>query len=78
MNGNSVTYFDSFRVEYIPEEIKRFISNKNITNIFRMQAYDSIMCRYFCIGFIDFLFKGKSLADFTNLLKTEKMKRMTK
>ena len=78
MNGNSVTYFDSFGVEYIPEEIKRFISNKNITNIFRMQAYDSIMCRYFCIGFIDFLFKGKSLADFTNLLKTEKMKRMTK
>ena len=78
MNGNSVTYFDSFGVEYIPEEIKRFISNKNITNIFRMQAYDSIMCRYFCIGFIDFLFKGKSLADFTNLLKTEKMKRRTK
>ena len=32
-----------------------------------MQAYDLIMCRYFCIGFIDFMLKGKSLLDYTNL-----------
>ena len=32
-----------------------------------MQAYDSIMCGYFCIGFIDFILKGKSLLDYTNL-----------
>ena len=32
-----------------------------------MQAYDSIIGRYFCIGFIDFMFKGKSLTDYTNL-----------
>ena len=25
------------------------------------------MCRYFCIGFIDFMLKGKSLTVFTNL-----------
>ena len=25
------------------------------------------MCRYFCIGFIDFILKGKSLLDYTNL-----------
>ena len=25
------------------------------------------MRRYFCIGFIDFIFKGKSLLDYTNL-----------
>ena len=37
------------------------------TNIFRMQAYDSIMCGYFCIGFIDFMLAGKTLTDFTNL-----------
>ena len=24
------------------------------------------MCRYFCIGFIDFMFKGKSLTNYTN------------
>ena len=48
--NNDVTYFDSFGVEHIPKEIKTFISNKNIkTNIFRIQAYDSVMCGYFCI-----------------------------
>ena len=68
VQNNGVTYFDSFGVEQIPKEIRTFISNKNIkTNIFRMQAYDSIMCGYFCIGFIDFMFAGKTLADFTNL-----------
>ena len=56
-----VTYFDSFGVEYIPKEIKAFIKNKNIaTNIFRIQAYDSIMCGYFCIGFIDFMLARKT------------------
>ena len=44
-NGNNIKYFDSFGVEYIPKEIKKFVGNKNIiTNIYRMQAYDSIMC----------------------------------
>ena len=65
--NNNVTYFDSFRVEHIPKEIKKLIGNKNIqTNIFRIQAYDSIICGYFCIGLIDFMLKDKSLADFTN------------
>ena len=55
-NNKNVTYFDSFDVEHIPKEIKTFISNKNIkTNIFRIQAHDLIMCRYFCIGFLDFM-----------------------
>ena len=62
VNNNDVTYFDSFGVEHILKEIKTFINNKNIrTNIFRIQAYDSVMCGYFCIGFIDFMFKGKAL-----------------
>ena len=57
---NNVTYFDSFGVEHIPKEIRAFIYNKNIkTNIFRIQAYDSIMCGYFCIGFIDFMLAKK-------------------
>ena len=65
---NNVTYCDSFGVEHIPKEIIKFIKNKNIkTNIFRIQAYDSIMCGYFCIAFIDLMFKGKSLTDYTNL-----------
>ena len=51
-----ITYFDSFGVEHIPKEIKNSIGNKNIiTNICRIQAYDSIMRGYFCIKFIDFM-----------------------
>ena len=65
MNNNGVTYFDSFGVEHIPKEIKKFIGSKNvIANIFGIQAYDSIMCGYFCIGFIDFMFKGKTLTEY--------------
>ena len=46
----------------------KFIACKKIiTNIYRIQAYDSIMCGYFCIGFINFMFIGKSLTDYTNL-----------
>ena len=65
MRNNNVTYFDSFGVEHILKEIKTFVGNKNIkTNIFRIQAYDSVMCGYFCIGFADFMFAGKTLTDF--------------
>ena len=64
----NVTYFDSFGVENIPKEIKKVIGNKNIiTNLYRIQVYDSIMCGYFCIGFIDFMLKGKSLLEYINL-----------
>ena len=67
-NNNNVTYFGSFGVEHIPKEIKKFIGNKNIiTNIYRIQAYNSIMCGYFWIGFIDFMLKSKSLLDYTNI-----------
>ena len=73
---NNVTYFDSFKVEHIPKEIKTFIKNRNIkTNIFRIQAYDSIMCGYFCNAFIDFMLKGKSLAEYTNLFSPNDFKK---
>ena len=76
LQNNNVTYFDSFGVEHIPKKIRTFISNKNIkTNIFRIQAYDSIMCGYFCIGFIDFMLAGKTLTDFTNLFSPNNFKR---
>ena len=45
VNDDNVTYFDSFGVEHIPKEIRKVIGNKNIiTNIYRIQADDSIMC----------------------------------
>ena len=56
-------------MEHIPKEIKTFI-NRSLsitTNICRIQAYDSIMCGYFCVGFIDFMFKGKTLTKYINL-----------
>ena len=68
VNNKIVIYFDSFGVEHIPKEIMKFIGRKKIIiNIYRIQAYDSIMCGYFCIGFINFMFNGKSLTDYTNL-----------
>ena len=84
VNNNTVTYFDSFEVEHIPKEIMKFIrtkelgyaiGKKNIINIFRIQAYDSIMCSYFCIGFINFMFQGNSLMDYTNLFSPNDLKK---
>ena len=76
VNNKTVTYFDSFGVENISKEIIKFIDNKNIiTNIFRMQAYDSIICGYFCIGFINFMFNGNSLTDYTNLFSPNDLKK---
>ena len=67
-NRNEIVYFNSFGVEHVPEEIKEFVGNKNIiANIFRVQANNSVMCGYFCIGFIDFMLAGKKLTDFTNM-----------
>ena len=78
-NDNNVTYFDSFGVEHIPKEIKIFIRNKNITtNIYRIKAYDSIMCGYVCIGFIDFMLKSKSLLEYTNLFSPNEYKKNDK
>ena len=69
MNAEDVTYFNSLGVELIPKEIRKFIGNKNvITNIYRIQAYDSVMCEYFCIVLIDFMLKGKTLWKYTNLI----------
>ena len=69
-------FFTSFGVEHIPKEIKKIVENKNvITNIYRIQACDSIMCGYFCIGFINFMLKGKSLPDCANLFSTNDYER---
>ena len=67
-NKSEIVYFNSFGVELVPKEINKFIGNKNIkANIFRVQANNSVMCSYFCIGFIDFMLVGKKLTDFMSL-----------
>ena len=70
VRNNDVTYFDSFGVEHIPKEIKTLINRslsivlrpplRVTTNNFRIQAYNSIICEYFCIGFINFMLAGKT------------------
>ena len=75
VNNDIATYFDSFGVEHIPKEIKTFINENIITNNFRIQAYDSIACGYFCIGFIDFMSAGKKLTDYTNLFSPHDFKK---
>ena len=77
VNNNTIIYFGSFGVEHIPKEIIKFIGNnkKIITNIYRIQAYDSIMCEYFCIGFINFMFNGNSSTDYTNLFSPNDLKK---
>ena len=81
VNNKTIIYFDSFGVEHIPKEIMKFIEsgfpgNKNIIkNIYRIQAYDSVMCRYFCIGFINFMFNDNSLTDYTSLFSPNDLKK---
>ena len=73
--NNNVTYFDSFGAENIPKEIKIFIDKSIVvTNILRIQTYDSVMCRYFCIGFIELMLKGKTLTNFTDLFSPNNFK----
>ena len=75
VNNKTITYFDSFGVEHIRKEIITFIGNEKITNIFRIKAYDSIMCGYFFIGFINFIFNGNSLTDYTSLFSPNYLKK---
>ena len=74
--NDNVTYFDGFVVEHVPKEIKVFVDKSiAVANIFRIQVYDSIMCGYFCLGFIDFMLAGETLADFTNLFAPNNFKK---
>ena len=73
VQNNDVTYFDSFGVEHIPK--KFYQKQRHKTNIFRIQAYDSTMCGYFCIGFIGFMLAGKTLTEFTNLFLRHNLKK---
>ena len=61
------------------KKLKKFIENKNIIKtIYRIQASDSIMYGYFCIGFIEFMLKGKSLIDYTKSFSANDWKKIDK
>ena len=72
-------YFDSFGIEYISQELLSKIRDKPIThNIFRMQDYDSIMCGFYCIAFIEYMFVRKTLLDYTNFFSPNEYKKNDK
>ena len=48
-------------------QLKMFLKKlKNLLGIKTVQSNNSIMCGYFCIRFIDFMFAGKPFIDFTS------------
>lgn len=66
VRNDNATYFDSFSVEYITQEIKKIIANQNIiAGISRFQDFDSVIREYFYNGFINFILDKKSFTDFT-------------
>ena len=74
-----VVYLDSFRIEYIPQEVLNKIKHKSITlNIFRIQDDDSIMCGFYCITFIEYMIAGKTLLDYINLFSANDYKKKDK
>ena len=67
-NRNEIVYFDVFGIESVPKEIKEFVGNENIiANIFLSTSKQFSNVQQFCIGFINFMFAGKKLTDFTNM-----------
>ena len=73
MNGDNITYFDRLGVEHIPKELKKFVGTKNIKIIFRIQAHNSVISRYIFIVFIGVMLKGKTLSEYTNYQKIDKI-----
>ena len=81
IDRNTSVYFDSFGIEYIPQEVLNKIKDKSIThNIFRIRGNESIMCGFYCIVFIEYMLAGKILLDYTllNYFLQMTIKRMTK
>ena len=75
-NRSEIVYSDSFGVEHVSEEIKEFVGNKNIiANIFGVQANNSVIFGYVCIGFIDFMLASKKLTDFTSMSSPNEFKK---
>ena len=75
-NRSEIVYSDSFGVEHVSKEIKEFVGNKNITaNIFGVQANNSVIYGYVCIGFIDFMLASKKLTDFTSMSSPNEFKK---
>ena len=68
IDRNTAAHFDSFGIEYVPQEVLSKIKNKSITRSrFKIQSDDSIICGFYCVTFIEYVIAGKTLSDYTNL-----------
>ena len=67
------------KLNIVQKKLKKLTDNKYlITNIYRIQVWDSIVCGYFCIGYIYFMLKGKSFLHYTNLFSPKKYEKNDK
>ena len=79
IDRNTAVCFDSFGIEYIPQEVLNKVRDKSITlNIFRIQDNESIICGFYCIALIEYMLAGKSLLDYTNLFSPNECKKNDK
>ena len=79
IDRNAAVYFDSFVVQYIPQEVLNKITDKSITqNIFRIQGNACIICGFYCVAFIESMFSGKTLLDHSNLFSPNDYKKNDK
>ena len=64
INKNITVYFDSFGIEYIPQEVLNEIRDKSIThNMVRIQDDKSIMCRFYWTAFIEYMLARKYILE---------------
>ena len=67
IDRNAAVYFDSYRTEYIPQEVLNKIRDKSITyNMFKIQDNEFVMRGFYCIAFIECRLARKTLLDYTN------------
>ena len=60
IDRNFAIYFESFGLEYIPQEVLNKVRDKSVThNIFRIQDKESVMCGLYCVAFIEYMSAGK-------------------
>ena len=79
INKNTAVYFDSFEIEYIPQEVLIKVNDKSIThNIFRIQDNESFTCGFYCVAFIEYMLAEKTLLDYTNLFSLNDYKKNDK
>ena len=69
MNVENITYFDSFGVTHTLKEIRKSLEIKMLKQIFIEYKH---MSGYFCIGFINFMLRSKSLFSPNEYKKIDK------